>query len=119
MPPLYVSAVRILDVGVSPVGVIAIGANATGVVAIGALATGVVAIGQLARGGLAIGQLAVGLVTIGQLSVGVLWACGQLGIGATAGAGAVFGPLGRFYVLPLFSRRVDPRWIPTPGRARR
>ncbi len=101
-------------VGVQPVGVIAIGANATGILAIGELATGVVAIGQLARGGVAIGQLALGVVSIGQLAVGVLWATGQLGIAATSGAGIVFGPLGRFYALPLLGPRADPRFVRHP-----
>ncbi len=105
---------RVLAVGVQPVGVIAIGANATGIVAIGELATGVIAVGQLARGGLAIGQLALGLVSVGQLAVGVAWATGQLAIAATSGAGIVFGPLGRFYALPLLGRRADPRFVPHP-----
>jgi hypothetical protein len=87
------------------VGVIAIGANATGVLAFGQLATGVVAVGQLARGVVTVGQLSIGFVAVGQLTIGVLWAMGQLGIGAFSGPGIVYGPFGRLYPLRLLGRQ--------------
>ena len=105
---------RWFAVGVEPVGVIAIGANATGVIAIGQLATGVVAVGQLARGGLVLGQLAIGIVTVGQLSIAVAWACGQLGIAATAGPGIVYGAFGRLYANRLLGKETGPIMDPPP-----
>lgn len=84
-------------VGVQPVGVIAIGALPTGVIALGQGATGVVAIGQLARGVITVGQLSLGVFSLGQLSVGLLWAGGQLGLGATAGFAQIpIGLVGRW-----------------------
>jgi hypothetical protein len=80
--------------GQQATGVIAIGQEATGVIAIGQLATGVVAVGQLARGGIVVGQLALGLAAVGQVGFGVLW-CAGMGVGGTAGPGAVFGCFGR------------------------
>jgi hypothetical protein len=85
--------------------VIAIGANATGVVAFGQLATGVVAVGQLARGVITVGQLSIGFVSVGQLTIGVLWAMGQVGIGAFSGPGIVYGPFGRLYPVRLVGRQ--------------
>ena len=84
----------VFAIGQQAKGVIAIGQEATGVIAIGQLATGVVAVGQLARGVIVVGQLALGLAAVGQIGFGVLWYAG-LGIGGTAGPGAVFGCFGR------------------------
>src|SRR5512137_1240676 len=100
---------RLFAVGVEPVGVVAIGALPTGVIALGQGATGVVAVGQLARGVIAVGQLSLGVFSLGQLSVGLLWAGGQLALGATAGFAQVpIGLVGRWVPWRLTPPEIRP-----------